>query len=92
MNIKPRIEGLSEGGVERVQVGECVRGDAVEGQRVGWLVQVHSYSSGPGVGDRYVYYSAGARGGGRYFNAFVIVQGRVTFRRADQTPGLIITS
>ena len=29
---KPRIEGLSECGVERVQVGECVRGDAVKGQ------------------------------------------------------------
>ena len=78
-NPKPRIEGLSECGVERVQVGECGRGDPVEGQSAGWPVQVHSYSAGAGGGDRYV-------------SAFIIVPGIVTVRRAPQTPGLGITS
>src|SRR4029434_3556902 len=79
INPKPRIEGLSECGVERVQVCECVRGDAAEGQSAGWPVQVHSYSSGAG-------------GGGRYVSVFIIVPGRVTVKRAEQTPGLVITS
>src|SRR4029434_6491115 len=78
-NHEPRIEGLSECGVERVEVCECVRGDAVEGQSAGWPVQVHSYSSGAGGGDR-------------YDSVFIIVPGRVTVRRAFQTPGLVITS
>lgn len=78
-NPKPRIEGLSECGVERVQVGECVRGDAVEGQSACWPVQVHSYSLGAGGGDR-------------YGSAFIIVSGIVTVRRAEQSPGLVIIS
>ena len=48
-----------------MQVGECVRGDAVEGQSACWPVQVHSYS-------------AGAGGGGRYGSPLIIVIGRVT--------------
>ena len=62
-----------------MQVGECARGDAVEGQSAGRPVQVHSYSPGAG-------------GGGRYVSVFIIVSGRVTIRRALQTPGLVITS
>ena len=62
-----------------MQVRECVRGDAVEGQSACWPVQVHSYSSGAG-------------GGGRYDSVFIIVPGRVTVRRAEQTPGLGIIS
>src|SRR4029434_4751733 len=79
INPKPRIEGLSECGVERVQVGECVRGDAVEGQSAGRPVQVHSYC-------------AGAGGGVRYVSAYIIVPDIVTVRRAVQTPGLVIIS
>ena len=78
MNTKHRIEGLSECGVERVQVGECVRGDAVEGQSACWPVQVHSYSPGAG-------------GGGGYGSAFIIVPGRVNVIKL-QTPGLVIMS
>src|SRR4029434_9719796 len=78
-NPKPRIEGLSECGVERVLVGECVRGDAVERQSAGRPVQVHSYCAGGG-------------GGGRYVSVFIIVSGRVTVRRAEQIPGLVIMS
>ena len=62
-----------------MQVSECVRGDAVEGQSAGRPVQVHSYSSGAG-------------GGVRYGSVFIIVPGRVTVRKALQTPGLVITS
>ena len=62
-----------------MQVGECVRGDAVEGQSACWPVQVHSYS-------------ARAGGGGRYGSPLIIVPGRVTVTRAFQTPGLVITS
>ena len=62
-----------------MQVGECVRGDAVEGQSAGWPVQVHSYCAGAGGGDRYV-------------SGLIIVSGRVTVRRAEQTPGLGIIS
>src|SRR4029434_539775 len=79
INPKPRIEGLSECGVERVQVGECVRGDAVEGQSAGRPVQVHSYSSGEG-------------GRGTYVSGLIIVASRVITRRAVQTPGLVIMS
>src|SRR4029434_8273662 len=44
-----------------------------------WPVQVHSYSPGAG-------------GGGLYGSVFIIVPGRVTVRKADQTPGLVITA
>ncbi|KAK6291402.1 hypothetical protein J4Q44_G00381680 [Coregonus suidteri] len=79
MNPKPWIEGLSECGVECVQVGQCVRGDSVEGQSAGWPVQIHSYSVGAGGGDV-------------YGSVLIIVPGRVTVVRADQTPGLVIVS
>ncbi|KAK6291516.1 hypothetical protein J4Q44_G00382820, partial [Coregonus suidteri] len=79
MNPKPWIEGLSECGVECVQVGQCVRGDSVEGQSAGWPVQIHSYSVGAGGGDV-------------YGSGLLIVTGRVTVVRAEQTPGLVITS
>ena len=77
--MKPWIEGLSECGVECVQVGQCVRGDSVEGQSVGWPVQIHSYSVGAGGGDV-------------YSSEVIIVPGRVTVVRAAQTPGLVIVS
>ncbi|KAK6291264.1 hypothetical protein J4Q44_G00380300, partial [Coregonus suidteri] len=77
--LKPWIEGLSECGVECVQVGQCVRGDSVEGQSAGWPVQIHSYSVGAGGGDV-------------YGSGLIIVTGRVTVVRAEQTPGLVIVS
>ncbi|KAK6291488.1 hypothetical protein J4Q44_G00382540 [Coregonus suidteri] len=79
MNPKPWIEGLSECGVECVQVGQCVRGDSVEGQSAGWPVQIHSYSVGSGGGDV-------------YGSGLIIVPGSVTVVRAEQTPGLVIVS
>ena len=62
-----------------MQVGECFRGDAVEGQSAGWPVQVHSYSAGAGRG-------------GTYGTLIIIVPGRVTVTTAFQTPGLVIAS
>ena len=46
--VKPKrwVEGLREGGDERIQVGHCVRGDAVEWQNASWPVQENSYSPG----------------------------------------------
>ena len=44
MNLKPRIEGLSECGLDSVQEGHGVR-DAVEGLSCP-VIQVHSYSGG----------------------------------------------
>ena len=40
--------------MERKQVGQCVRGDLVEGQSASRPVQIHSYSTGGGGEDRYV--------------------------------------
>ena len=77
MNPKCWIEGLRECGVERVQVGECVRGDAVEGQSACRPVQVHSYSSGAG---------------GRYVSHVLIVPGKVSVTTAIHTPGFVIIS
>ena len=42
---KPRIEGLSECGLDSVEEGHCVR-DTVEGQSTCLVIQVHSYSGG----------------------------------------------
>ena len=78
-NPEPWIEGLSECGVECVQVGQCVRGDCVEGQSAGRPVQIHSYS-------------AGARGEGRYGSALIVVPGRVSVTNTLQTPGHVIVS
>ena len=79
INPEPRIEGLSECAVECVQVGQCVRGDCVEGQSAGRPVQIHSYSVGAG-------------GGGRYGSFLLIVPDRVTVTITLQTPGLVIVS
>ena len=76
MKPKPRIERLSECGLESVQEGHCVR-DAIKGQRAGIKVQIHSYSGGVG---------------GSYCSFIVIVPGSVTGTRAEQTPGLVIVS
>ena len=78
-NPKPWIEGLSECGVECVQVGQCVRGDSVEGQSAGWPVQIHSYSVGAGGGDV-------------YDSEIVIMPGSITVVIAEQTPGPVIVS
>uniref|UniRef100_A0A0E9Y1P3 Uncharacterized protein n=1 Tax=Anguilla anguilla TaxID=7936 RepID=A0A0E9Y1P3_ANGAN len=75
-NPKPRIEGLSECGLDSVQEGHCVR-DAVEGQSSCSVIQVHSYSGGAGNRD---------------FSAHSIVLESVTSGSAAQTPGLLITS
>ena len=76
MKCKPRVEGLSEGGLDSVQEGHGVR-DAVEGQSSCPVIQVHSYSGG---------------GGTRDFSGPTIVPERVTGGRAVQSPGLIIMS
>ncbi|RXM92649.1 hypothetical protein EOD39_19911, partial [Acipenser ruthenus] len=76
INPKPRIERLSECGLESVQEGHCVR-DAIKGQRAGIKVQIHSYSGGAG---------------GSYCSFIVIVPGRVTGIRAVQTPGPVTES
>ena len=62
-----------------MQEGECVRGDAEEGQSACLPVQVHSYSAGAGRG-------------GTYGTLIIIVPGRVTVTTAFQTPGLVIAS
>ncbi len=40
---KPRIDRLSEGGVEGVEEGQFIRGDAEEGHCPSRPVQIHSY-------------------------------------------------
>ena len=71
---------FSECGVEGVEVDQCVRGDSVEGQSASRTVHIHCYS----VRDR------GGEGGDGCSS--LIVTDRVTFIRAEQTPGLIIVS
>ena len=64
--------------MERKQVGQCVRGDLVEGQSASRPVQIHSYSTGGGED--------------RYGSVLTIVSGSVTVTTTVQTPGLVITS
>lgn len=45
---KPWVDGLSEGGVEGVEGGQCITGDHKEGQRPRWPVQKDSYFAGAG--------------------------------------------
>ncbi len=80
INSKPRIERLSECGVDSVNEGHCVR-DAVEGQSSCTVIHIHSYSRGDG--DL------------RKLSLCVVVTEwvfAVTGRKAIQTPGLIIIS
>ncbi|KAG5853651.1 hypothetical protein ANANG_G00028250 [Anguilla anguilla] len=79
IHFKPRIKRLSEGGVESVQEGPCVRGDAVEGQSASRPVQIHPYSAEWGWG-------------GSYVSGCLFVYGRAFLFRAVQTPGLVVVS
>ena len=74
---KPRIEGLSEFGLDSVEEGHCVQ-DTVEGQSSCLVIQVHSYYSG-GAGDWYV-------------SLFIIVIEVAARGTTLQTPGLITAS
>ncbi len=76
INPKPRIEMLSECGLDSVNEGHCVR-DTVEGQSSCTVIHIHSYSRG---------------GDSREFSPFIIVPEWAAGVRAVQTPGLIIMS
>ena len=71
------MERLSECGLDCVDEAHCVR-DAVEGQSSCTVIHIHSYSSADGLY--------------REISVCVIVPECVTGGRAEQTPGLIITS
>ena len=73
---KPRIEGLSERGLDSVEEGHCVR-DTVEGQSTCLVIQVNSYSGGLRAW---------------YFSLNIIVSEPITITRALETPGLVIVS
>ncbi len=76
-NIKPRIERLSECGLDCVDEVHCVR-DAEEGQSSCTVIHKHSYSPADGLH--------------REISLFVIVPEWVSGGTAVQTPGLIINS
>ncbi len=92
-NQKPRIERLSECGLDCVDEDHCVR-DADEGQSSCSVIHKHSYS--PDIIIIIIIiiihsYSA-ADGLHRETSLYVIVSEWVTGGRAAQTPGLIIRS
>ncbi len=76
-NPKPRIERLSECGLDCVDEVHCVR-DAVEGQSSCTVIHKHSYSPADGLY--------------REISPYRIVYEWVSGGRADQIPGLIIIS
>jgi len=76
-NIKPRIERLSECGLDCVDEVHCVR-DAVEGQSSCTVIHKHSYSFAGGLY--------------REISLYVIVSEWVTGGKGNQTPGMIIRS
>ncbi len=89
-NQKPRIERLSECGLDCVDEDHCVR-DAEEGQSSCSVIHKHSYSADIIIIIIKHSYSA-ADGLHRETSLYIIVSEWVTGARADQTPGLIIIS